>query len=86
LLHFVSAVSIFPNSQYDGAVAMPKSVHITAPRPTLEEMEMHFPISKASEKALQMLVEEFKAQLFHREEIPVTLIEPEKRRKRASAA
>ncbi len=65
---------------------MPKSVQITASRPTLEEMEKHFPISRASEKALKALAEEFKAQLSHRAEVPVTLIEPEKRRKRASAA
>jgi len=65
---------------------MRKPIHITAPWPTREEMEKRFPISKASEKALQALVDEFNAQLSHREEEPVNSIEPEKRRKRASAA
>ena len=65
---------------------MPKSVHITAPWPTQEEIEKRFPISKASEKALQLLVDEFRAQLSQREEAPDTSIEPEEGRKRASAA
>jgi hypothetical protein len=65
---------------------MPKSVHITAPRPTLEEWAKYFPISKASEKALLVLVDDFKAQLSRREEVPVSSNEPGKRRKRASAA
>jgi hypothetical protein len=49
-------------------------------------MEKHYPISKARKKELQVLVDEFKAQLSRLEESPVTSIEPEKRRKRASAA
>ncbi len=65
---------------------MPKSVHITAPGPTHEEMVKRFPITKASEKALRILVNEFKDQLSRQEEAPVTSIRPEKRRKRASAA
>ena len=65
---------------------MPKSVYITAPRPTLEEWEKHFPISKARKKELQALVEEFKSQLSRKEEAPRSSTEPEKRRKRASAA
>ena len=65
---------------------MRKPIHITAPGPTHEEMVRRFPISKASEKALQILVDEFKAQLSRREEAPATSIKPEKRRKRASAA
>ena len=65
---------------------MRKPIHITAPRPTPEEWAKHFPISKASEKALQALVDQFKATLSGREEAPANLIEPEKRRKRASAA
>ena len=65
---------------------MRKPIHITAPWPTLEEMEKLFPISKASERAIQALVDELKAQLSHREEESVNSIEPEKRRKRASAA
>jgi hypothetical protein len=65
---------------------MPKSVHITAPRPTLEEWEKHFPIPKARKKELRALVEEFKGQLSRQGEAPVGSTEPEKRRKRASAA
>jgi len=65
---------------------MRKPIHITAPRPTLEEWAKHFPISKASEKALQALVDEFKAMHSNRGNEPVSSIEPEKRRKRASAA
>jgi hypothetical protein len=65
---------------------MPKPVHITAPRPTLDEWAKHFPISKASEKALRALVDEFKAMHSNREDGRVNSIEPEKRRKRASAA
>jgi hypothetical protein len=65
---------------------MPKSVHITAPWPTQEEIEKLFPISKARKKELQALVDEFKAQLSRREDASVTPIAAEKRRKRASAA
>jgi hypothetical protein len=65
---------------------MPKPIHITAPRPTQEEIETLFPISKASEKAIKAHVEEFKAKLSNQEEATATSIEPEKRRKRASAA
>ena len=65
---------------------MRKPIHITTPRSTLEEIEKRFPVSKASEKALRALVEEFKAAHSNREETPVNSIEPEKRRKRASAA
>ncbi len=65
---------------------MRKPIHLTAPWSTLEEIEKRFPVSKASEKALRALVEEFKAAHSHREEAPVNSIEPEKRRKRASAA
>jgi hypothetical protein len=49
-------------------------------------MEKSLRISKARKRALQPLVDEFKAKLSHLEEAPVTSIEPEKRRKRASAA
>jgi hypothetical protein len=65
---------------------MPKSVYITAPWPTLEEMEKSLHISKGRKKALQPLVDKFKAKLSIMEETPVNSIEPEKRRKRASAA
>jgi hypothetical protein len=49
-------------------------------------MEKRFPIPKARRKEFQALVDQFKALLADREEAPVTSIEPEKRRKRASAA
>lgn len=65
---------------------MPKSVHITAPRPTFEEMTKHLRISKARKKELQVLADEYWAQRSHLEEAPVTAAKPEKRRKRASAA
>jgi len=65
---------------------MPKPVHITAPWPTQEEMVRHLRISEARKKELQVLVDEFKAQLVRPEEAPATSIKPEKRRKRASAA
>jgi hypothetical protein len=59
--------------------------HITAPWSTPEEIEKRFPIPKARRKEFQAFVDEFKALLSHREEVPTTSIEPEKRRKRASA-
>ena len=65
---------------------MRKPIHLTAPPPTLEEMEKHFRISKARKKELLLLVDEFKAMHSNREHEPVSSIEPEKRRKRASAA
>ena len=65
---------------------MRKPIHITAPRPTLEELEKRFRISEARKKELQALVDEFKAMHSIREEAPVNSREPEKRRKRASAA
>ena len=65
---------------------MRKPIRITAPWSTLEEIEKRFPVPKARKKELQRLVDEFKATLSNREEAPVGLIEPEKRRKRASAA
>ena len=65
---------------------MPKSVYITAPPPTLEDLEKHFRISKARKKELQALVDEFKAQLARQKATPVNSREIEKRRKRASAA
>jgi hypothetical protein len=43
-------------------------------------------ISKARKKVLQALVDKFKIEFSSRNEAPVTSIEPEKRRKRASAA
>lgn len=66
--------------------AMPKSVHITVPRPTFEEMTKHLRISRARKKELQVLVDHFKFQLSRSEEAPLTVTKPEKRRKSASAA
>lgn len=80
------AVFIPPNSQYDGRIVMRKPIRITAPPPTPEELAKRFPVSKASEKAIQALVNEFKAQISHIEEAPPASMKPEKRRKRASAA
>ena len=65
---------------------MPKSVYITAPRPTLEEFEKSLGITKARKKALLPILNELKAKLSHWEEAPADTVEPEKRRKRASAA
>jgi len=65
---------------------MPKSVYITAPPPTLKELEKHFGISKTRKKELQALVDEFKAQLSRQKATPVNSRDMEKRRKRASAA
>jgi hypothetical protein len=65
---------------------MRKPIYITAPWPTHEEMVKHLRISKARKKELQVLVDEFKAKLSNQEEVTVTSIGPEKRRKRASAA
>ena len=66
---------------------MPRPVaHITTPWPTQEELEKRFHIPKDRRKEFQALVDEFKALLSHREDAPTTSIEPEKRRKRASAA
>ena len=65
---------------------MRKPIHIKPPQPSLEERAKLLRIPKASEKALQALVEEFKAQLSRQEDTPVNSNEPEKRRKRASAA
>jgi hypothetical protein len=65
---------------------MRKPIHLPARWTTLEEWEKHFRIPKARKKELQALVDEFKATLSNREEVPVNSIEPEKRRKSASAA
>jgi hypothetical protein len=65
---------------------MRKPIYITAPPPTLEELEKHFRISKTRKKELQVLVDEFKATHSNRDQATVNSIEPEKRRKRASAA
>jgi hypothetical protein len=65
---------------------MPKSVHITVPSPTLEERAKDLRIPKARQKELRELVNQFMATRFSREEAPLSSMEPEKRRKSASAA
>jgi hypothetical protein len=65
---------------------MREPIHITTPWPTPEEWAKYYPISKESEKAVQALVDEFKAMHPNREDETVNSAEPEKRRKRASAA
>jgi hypothetical protein len=71
---------------YDTISGMSKQVHITTPWPTLEETEKRFPIPESRRKEFQALLDEFKTKLSNREEAPMTSIEPEERRKRASAA
>jgi hypothetical protein len=78
-------VSIQSNSQYDER-DMRKPIHITGPCPTPEDLAKRFPVSKASEKAIQAIVNEFKAQLSPIEEASAASMKPEKRPKRASAA
>jgi len=65
---------------------MHKPIRLTFPPPTLEEFEKHYRISKARKKELLAMVEKFKATLSNPDETPVDSIEPEKRRKSASAA
>jgi len=65
---------------------MPKPIHITAPRTTHEQRVKQLRVPKAREKELQALVDKFKAEFSNREDALVSSIEPEKRRKRASAA
>jgi hypothetical protein len=65
---------------------MPKPIYITAPRPTVEELDKRWRISKARKKELQVLVDQFKTQIANRNVVPVNSLKPEKRRKRASAA
>jgi hypothetical protein len=65
---------------------MRKPIHIAAPRTTLEERARQLRISKARQKELQALVDEFKARLCNRERAPASSREPEKRRKSASTA
>jgi hypothetical protein len=66
---------------------MPKSVYITAPRPTSEEVAKSLGISKRRQKEMDALAEELIKQLRARERAAEsTAVEPEKRLKRASAA
>jgi len=65
---------------------MRKPIQLPARWTTLEEWEKHFRIPKARKKELQALVDEFKAAHSNQEAMPLNSIEPEKRRKSASAA
>jgi hypothetical protein len=65
---------------------MPKPVHISAPQTTHEQRVKQLRIPKDRRKELQALVDEFKARLAHRQELPVNPIEPEMSSKSASAA
>jgi hypothetical protein len=65
---------------------MPKSVHITAPWPTLEEMLRHSRISKTRKKELAILLEKAKAELSQKNGASISCGMPGKRRKSASAA
>ena len=65
---------------------MRKPIQITAPWPAHKEMARRLHISKAREKELEALVDEFVLGLSNREEAPANSIKPEKRRKSASAA
>jgi hypothetical protein len=65
---------------------MRKPIHITAPWPTQEEIERRFPVPEDSRKELQTPMDEFKAMIAAREVAPKESVNPEKRRKSASAA
>ena len=66
---------------------MPKSVYITAPRPTSEEVAKSLGISKRRQKEMEALAEKLIKQFLAKERaVTSTAVEPEKRRKRASAA
>jgi hypothetical protein len=65
---------------------MRKPIYIAAPLTTHEERLKQLGISKARQKELQVLVDQFKAEHPHLLNAPTNVIEPEKRRKRASAA
>ena len=66
---------------------MPKSVYITAPRPTSEEVAKSLGISKRRRKEMEVLAEKLFRQMRAKERTAAsTTVEPEKRRKRASAA
>jgi len=66
---------------------MPKSVYITSPRPTSEEVAKSLGISKRRQREINAMAEELIRQLRAKERAAEsTAVEPEKRRKRASAA
>jgi hypothetical protein len=65
---------------------MAKSVHITAPPLSREEMAKRLHISQARQKELQAILDEAEARFSGQLEERAESVEPEKRRKRASAA
>ena len=65
---------------------MPKSVHITVSQLSQQERAKRLRIPKAREKQLRAIVDKGLAILLRQEEETRESIEPEKRRKRASAA
>ncbi len=66
---------------------MPKSVTITTPWPTYEEVAKRLGISKRRQKEIDAMAKEFFRQSRAKEcATTSTAAEPEKRRKRASAA
>lgn len=65
---------------------MPKSVHITTPPLSLEEIAKRLRIPKAKQKALRAVLDEAWSEFSRQADKPSESAEPEKRRKRASAA
>jgi hypothetical protein len=66
---------------------MPKSVHITTPYPTFEEVARRLRIPKRRQKEIRAMADEFIKQLDEDEKSPASKItEREEKRKDASAA
>lgn len=65
---------------------MPKPVQITAPPLSQEEMAKRLRIPQARQKELQLILDEARAKFSSQLKEPTESVEPEKRRKRASAA
>jgi hypothetical protein len=65
---------------------MPKSVHITAAPLSREEIAKRLRIPQARQRKLQAILDEARAKFSGQLEEPAEFVEPEKRRKRASAA
>ncbi len=66
---------------------MPKSVHITTPWPTSEEVAKRFPIPKRRQRELEAMAQEFVRELNSQEKrARGRVVEKEEKRKDASAA
>lgn len=65
---------------------MSKSVHITAPWPTHEEMVSHLHITRKRQKELQKIANKAASMLSDNKQAPAASVQPAKRRKRAPAA